>query len=654
MTHHPHLLAPGRIGTMHLRNRVVLCPMGVLLSNPDGSVSDTEVAFYEARARGGAGLLLVGTAQVAYPEGVNHPQMHAVSDDRYLPGMQRLAEAVHRHGAKIAAQLNYMSVHAQYDMLQGNPRLVPYELPFPAPDEVGRMLPREEATAMATAWLTPGSNLELKVATEDDIHRVIGRYAEAAVRCREAGYDGVEVHAGHGYFIDSFLSPRNQRTDGWGGDLRGRARVLLTVIREIRKAVGDDYPVWIRLNSREYHHTVGETFAEQKEVARLALAAGVDAIHLTAYANTDVATAATDSYAPHRVEDLPRYAAELRRETGATVITYGRHDADAADALIADGAGDFVGFARRLLADPEMPRKLADERADQVRPCIYQYTCIGNIALREPVRCAVNPRVGRDAEPLPVPSAARRVLVVGAGPAGLEAAIRLNHAGHAVTLLERDTEVGGMLRRAAATDEPLADYLAWLRRTLADTDVDLRLGEELTASLAPGYDDVVLATGGDWSATDAGGGTLDVPALASWLESDDDTVGARVLVRGTGTPALRIAQLCLTRGRATTLVSPERYVAPELGALGRHRHIQDYLDAGGQLRLRTPYDEAGVEVDTVIDVRPRVGADAPALTALRATVPSGTPIHVVGDAAGPGAINAATQAALDLVLALTR
>lgn len=652
MSPYPHLLSPGRIGSMELRNRVVLCPMGILLSNADGSVSDTEVAFYEARARGGAGLLLIGTAQVAYPEGVNHPQMQAISDDRYLPGMRRLADAVHAHGSKIAAQLNYMGIYAQYDMLQGNPRVVAFEQPFPNPDEVGRMLPREEATAMAEAWLTPGANLEQKVADEDDIVRIIGRYADAAARCQRAGYDGVEIHAGHGYFIDSFLTPRNQRTDGWGGDLDGRTRVLLTVIRQVREAVGPDYPVWIRLNSREYHHEVGETFDEQTEVARRALAAGVDAIHLTAYANTDVATSATDSYAPHRVQDLPRFAAELRRETGATVITYGRHDADAADGLIADGTGDFVGFARRLLADPDMPRKLADSEGDRVRPCVYQYTCIGNIALRTPVRCAVNPQLGRDAEPLPTPMRARQVLVVGAGPAGLETAIRLNQAGHRVTLLERHTELGGMLRQAAAVDSPLADYLAWLRRTLADTDVELRLGEELSGATARGYDDVVLATGGDWSTIDHPAGALDVPSLASWLEDDDDTVGARVLVLGTSIAALRIAQLCRARGRETTLVSPERYVGPELGALGRHRHIQDYLDAGGHLLLRTAYDAHEVEADTVIDVRPRVGEDNPLVASLRAALPADVRIHVLGDAAGPGAINAATQSAMDLVLAL--
>ncbi len=643
MTAYAALLSPGRIGSLELRNRIVLCPMGVLLSNPDGSVSDTEVAFYEARARGGAGLLLIGTANVAYPEGTNHPQMHAVSDDRYLPGMRRLADAVHRHGAKVAAQLNYMGVYAQYDMLRGEPRLVPYEPAFPAPDAVGRMLPREEATAMATAWLTPGANTGFRVATEDDIHRVIGRYAEAAARCQRAGYDGVEIHAGHGYFIDSFLSPRNQRTDGWGGDLAGRARVLLTVIDEVRRAVGPDYPVWIRLNSREYHHDVGETFTEQTEVARLAIEAGVDAIHLTAYANTDVATAATDAYAPHRVGDLPRYAAELRRATGATVITFGRHDVDAAERLIADGTGDFVGFGRRLLADPDLPRKLAGDRPEQIRPCIYQYTCIGNIALREPMRCAVNPRAGRDAEPLPQPSGPRRVLVVGAGPAGLESAIRLNHAGHRVTLIERDVEVGGMLRHAAALDEPLADYLAWLRRTLADTDVDLRLGAEYDPAGATAYDEVVLATGGDW--TSALPGARTVPDLAGWLTADDDTVGARVLVLGTGAPALRIAQLALVRGRATTLVTPERYVAPELGAPGRHRHIQDYLDAGGQLLLRTPDDAVGELVagaDTVIDVRPRVGTP----------LPEGVGGHVVGDAAGPGAINAATRGAMELAATL--
>src|SRR4051794_30815603 len=214
---YPHLFAPGRIGTMDLRNRIVMCPMGMLLGNDDGSVSDNEAAYYEARARGGAALLIVGTVCVGYPEGTNHPRMPGASDDRFLPGMQRLAEGVHRHGAKLAAQLNYMGVYATCDLEAGRPRVVPYDMAQPNPEPLVGMVTRNEGALMMAPFRSPDANFGWKVADEDDIARIVGMYADAAERCRRAGYDGVELHAGHGYIIDEFLAPRNQRDDRWGG-----------------------------------------------------------------------------------------------------------------------------------------------------------------------------------------------------------------------------------------------------------------------------------------------------------------------------------------------------------------------------------------------------------------------------------------------------
>ncbi len=391
----PHLFTPGRIGTLQLRNRIVMCPMGMLLGNDDGSVSENEAAFYEARARGGAGLLLIGTGCVGYPEGTNHPRMPGLSDDRYLGGMRHLADLVHRHGAKVAAQLNYMGTYSFVDVMAGRPRLVPYELPAPDPDRVSMMVTPEEAAMQGAPFMAPGANLAYRVADEDDIIRVIGLYAAAADRCRRAGYDGVELHAGHGYLIDEFLSPRNTRSDRWGGSTENRARLLLEVIGAVRERVGRDYPVWMRINAFERHHDVGERFDDQQRVIEMAVNAGIDAVHLTAYANTNVATAATDSYAPHEVGPLPDYAAMVRESVSVPVITFGRLEPDEAEQVLAEGKADFVAMGRKLIADPDLPRKLEQGRSDDVRPCIYAYRCIGNIAIRVPTNCVVNGKRAR-------------------------------------------------------------------------------------------------------------------------------------------------------------------------------------------------------------------------------------------------------------------
>jgi len=662
------LMTPGRIGTLELRNRIVLCPMGHLFGNDDGSVSENEAAFYEARARGGAGLLVVGTACVAYPRGTNHPRMPAVSDDRYLPGMRDLADRVHRHGARLAAQLNYMGVYSFLDVLQGHRRLVPYRPDPPRPDRLSAMLTPDEVDAMVAPFLDPSAEQGYRVADEDDIAWVIDRYADAADRCRRAGYDGVELHAGHGYLIDEFLSPRNTRGDRWGGTIEGRARLLVEVVRAVRARVGPDYAVWIRINARERHHEVGERFDDQCRAIELAIAAGIDAVHLTAYANTDVATGATDSYAPHVVGSLADDAAAVRARFGVPVITFGRFEPDDAERVVADGKADFVAMGRKLLADPDLPAKLASGRVDDIRPCIYQYRCLGNIALRTPARCVVNPAAGLEHDLRLAPTAApRRVLVAGGGPAGLEAARLLAHVGHDVTLQEAGTRLGGRLLAAAAADQILDAYLGWLVGQVERADVTLELGTPVTADSVPaGTDVVVVATGADWPAPAVplfdGGRLLSLSDLEGWLHADDGTVGDRVVVLGHGKAALSLAELCRRRGRSTTVVGPEACFAPEIGAPGRFRLIAELEAAGVRLVANAAVEAVtgdGVRVaagdaveelpaDSVIGLAPC----RPATTLADGLRAAGLAAHPIGDCQELGYVEGAANGAISLVRSL--
>lgn len=660
----PHLTSPGAIGSLQVPNRIAMCPMGILFSEDDGSVGDREAAFYERRARGGVGLLIQGTACVAYPRGANHARMPAVSDDRYLPGMERLVAGVHRQGGRIAAQLNHMGFYSFLDLIEGRPRLVPFEPARPAPDALSFLAPREELQAMSAPFLDPAAELGFRVADEDDLAWVVSCFADAAERCVRAGYDGLELHAGHGYLLDQFLSPRNTRTDGWGGDLDGRARLLLTVIGAIRERVGAAFPLWMRVNAREYHREVGESFEEQCAVIERAQAAGIDGVHVTAYANTDVATSATDSYAPHVVGDLPGFAAEVRRRTGLPVITFGRFEPDEAERILAEGGADLVAFGRRVLADPDLPRKLAAGASDDVRPCAYQYRCIGNIALRESASCTVNAELGREYEAGPGDATGRRVLVVGGGPAGMEVARLLAGAGATVRLQEAAETLGGRLADAAALDGPLAQLLAWLERQVHAAGVEVVCGRPFSDPAdAGGFDDVVVATGASWAPVDpALPGALGVADLGGWLRRDDATVGDRVAVVGVGRAGLAIARAAVDRGRTVVLVSPEGYVAPQLGMPGRARVVADYLAAGGELvtsatatltgstlRIEPARGEPQVrEVDTVVLADPATvptpawaeGAAAPAR------------VHVLGDAAGPGALVGAFHGAADLAAAM--
>ncbi len=450
----PHLLAPGRIGPMAVRNRIVLTPMGDRLAHDDGSVSERQTAYLEARARGGAGLLVVGSASVTYPAGSYAPCQTALSHDRYLPGLSALAERVHGHGAALAAQLVHDGPNSLFDIAQGRPLLVPSIPPRLQPDARSAMITDAELTAMTQPFVGPTSKLEYRVADEDDLAAVIDAFAQAARRAAQAGFDGVEVHGGHGYLIDSFLSAAtNQRQDRWGGSRANRARLLTEVLAAVRAEVGDELAVWCRLNAVERFRPGGETPEDLDEVAQLAVAAGAQALHVSAATDPGAGLGVTEAHTPHHPGLLVEFARRIKARVEVPVIAVGRIEPEAAEQLLADGGADFVAMGRKLLADPDLPAKLAAGRADQVRPCIYQYRCIGNIFLNQPVACVANAATahGDEAE-LGRTDRPRRVLVAGGGPAGLEAARLLAGRGHQVVLAERVTELGGALRLAGRTD----------------------------------------------------------------------------------------------------------------------------------------------------------------------------------------------------------
>ncbi|HEY4376263.1 MAG TPA: hypothetical protein VGM93_03860, partial [Acidimicrobiales bacterium] len=220
---YPLLTTPGVIGALALRNRMLLCPMGDNLANPDGTISDRQLGYYEARARGGAALLLIGSASIGYPDGATAAEQTAISHDSQLPGLTRLAETVHAEGAAIAAQLVHNGPNAVLDIAHGRPLLVPAKPPRLRMDALSGMVTADEMNAMTEPFTRPGAALTYREATDADLEAVVEGYAAAAGRAQDAGFDGVEIHAGHGYLIDAFLSPStNTRDDRWGGSLDGR------------------------------------------------------------------------------------------------------------------------------------------------------------------------------------------------------------------------------------------------------------------------------------------------------------------------------------------------------------------------------------------------------------------------------------------------
>jgi 2,4-dienoyl-CoA reductase (NADPH2) len=654
-----HLLRPGRIGGMTIRNRLVMSPMETMYGTPDGLPSDRTVAYFAARARGGVGLITVGATGVDH----RHPEtpggLHLATDEA-VAAHRRLVEAVHEHGARIQPQIVHAGPDGLGPELHGVASLGPSVIP---------------------SYLTGRPSVEV---TQAQVREVLDLFRAAVRRAREAGYDGIELHAAHGYmFLGSFLAPqRNRRTDRYRGDRpEGRVQVVLDAVAAIRAEVGADFPITLRISGYE-RVAGGRPMWETARLAPALVEAGVDAFHVSGGVIDRLVTQMVNGPADGDLLNVGA-AAAVRQVVDVPVIAVGRiHDPADAERVLAEGRADFVAMGRPLLADPDLPARLAAGTPERVRPCISCENCIDAMEARFAVDCAVNPRTGRERELAVVPVAVpRHVVVVGGGPAGLEAARVSAERGDRVTLLEAADELGGALRWASVVHPENAPILRWLRAEVERAGIDVRLGERASAAgvvaLAP--EAVVVATGGRYVVPaipgDGGPQVLRgpdlwaLPADASALPAALTRPGARVVLVGGSQMAIELAELLAAGGTFVTILEHRPELAPEIGWKRRTEHM-DRLDRLGVAVLveavATRIDADGVEVrlaggsvrslaaDVVVLVGEVEAADGVAgelAGALAAALP-GVPVHTVGDAAGPALLRAATESGARAAVAL--
>jgi 2,4-dienoyl-CoA reductase-like NADH-dependent reductase (Old Yellow Enzyme family) len=558
------LAAPGRIGPLEVRNRIVMAPMGANLAESDGHAGERMKRYFEARARGGVGLVVVDVGAVAWPAGVSNPFQLGLSSDEFLDDLADLAARVHAHGAKIAIQLHHGSKVSVLDMISGRPMWVPSVPGHRALDLYDDLSPAD-LEASTGAILRSGNKPRYHVMTLDDVAIARGWYADAAARVERAGFDGVEIHAGHGYLLQSFLSPAsNDRDDEYGGPLEQRARFLVEVIADVRAATSGTFATWVRLDGAEIGIEGGITDDDAVRTAQLCADAGAHAVHVSAYADPGKGAAFTIAPLPHEPGAYLPFARRISSAVDVPVIAVGRIEPEVGDDAIAEGTCDFVAMGRKLLADPDLPNKLFAGARDDVRPCIYAYRCVGNIFLMKRSRCVVNPATGREHEiairPAPV---ARRVLVVGGGPAGMETARVAAQRGHDVVLCEASDHLGGNAAIAGAFDDGVAGLVAWHGRQLTQLGVDVRTGapvdRALVESIAP--DAVVVATGRQAPSVRPGD-AMTLAEVARRLRAGE-RLAEPVVVLGFDAVALKVAERLVLDGyRVQAIVGDGALGAP--------------------------------------------------------------------------------------------
>lgn len=703
-----HLMQPASIGKLQLRNRIIMAPMGSNFAESDGTCGERIQAYYEARAAGGAGLLIMGVGAIAFPAGTAEPYQLGLSDDRFLPGLSQLVQRVHKHGAKIAVQLQHAGKTAVRDLIDGRELWVPS---FPPPMKTDMMdsLTPEELGAFISAG-KPKNKPQIRVLEKADIAQLVGWFGEAAERAKRAGFDGVEIHAAHSYIIAGFLSSYyNKRDDEYGGSLENRARLMLEVIHEIRRRTGDDFAVWLRLDARELRLDGGITLEECQAFAQMAETAGVDAVSVSAYAATTSGVAFTEAPLVQKPAGFLDWAAQVKKVVKVPVIAVGRLDPATGDKAIADGKCDFVAMARQLLADPELPNKLLKGNASAIRPCIYCYVCVSQIFVNQRVKCAVNPFTGHEYQKVIMQAAQpQHIVVVGAGPAGLEAARLSSLRGHRVTLLERSNRLGGTLFFAALAYPENGALLDNLVHQVNQLPIDVRLNTHVTPEMLQelGADQVLVANGARRAAPDIPGADLKhvwsgdelrrlmtgdraeeiakaklsltqrtmmkAGSMTGATNSTDAIkqlsklwmpLGKQVVIIGGGLVGLELAEFLLERGRRVTVLEPDTHLGRELSIVRRWRVLDNLRQHEVALLTQVQIERIDAQAVHYLDKdgQPQQASANSVVLALGAgpdssladeLASSGLPIHRLGDSQTLGYIEGALRSATEIALAL--
>lgn len=565
------LFSPIKLGSLELTNRFVIPPMATNLANKDGTVSQALIDYWVARAKGGWGLLIVEFTAIdpLGKVGACHPCLWS---DKFIDGLKRLTDAVHNYRGRIAIQLSHTGRQTTREII-GIAGAQPVSAsPIPCP--LDREMPKELSSA--------------------EVYELIEKFGDAAVRARDAGFDAIEIHGAHGYLLAQFMSAySNKRTDEFGGSLHNRLRFPIEVIHNIRRKIGQPFPLIFRMSAEE-KVPGGRTLDESRVVARVIEEAGVDAIDVS------VGVSGSSQYiiAPPAVPPgfLLSASQEIKKAVSVPVIAVGRinHPLIAEDA-IETGKADLIAWGRPSFADPELPNKVAAGNLDEICPCIYCLQgCLRTFPLpfkplsKLGVTCSVNPFCGREGEMQIKPAIKRKkIIIVGGGPGGLEAAWVAAARGHNVTLYEKNQALGGQYRIAAMPPfkQDIARAIAYYIHTGEKYGVHFNLGIEATATkiLAEKPDAVVLATGGEPLVPRIKGINGGRVVTALEVIQGKKQAGTKVLIVGGSTVGCETADLLGEHQHQVTIVEMLPEIATDVPLSARYFLLQRLKEYGVQV-----------------------------------------------------------------------
>ena len=469
MSQFKRLFEPIKIGEIELRNRIISLSMGNGSKIIDGEMTDKKIDFYAERAKGGAALVYCTFSPICPASELDMLEPGAY-EDRLIPGMRRMVKAFHDNGAKAGCQLLIMPY--AYARKKG------------APSE-----------SVGPSKITGLKGYEPRPLDVEEIEHIIESYGEATRRAREAGFDVVEFHFGMGYLISRFISPlTNSRTDQYGGSLEKRMKLPLDIIASAKKRAGADYTLSCRFCADEFMEG-GYGLEDGRKIAQAIQKAGVHVLNAQGGWH-ESPRALTQQWVPAGA--FAYLSAEIQKVTNLPVVAAYRIDDPAvAEKILAEGKADLIGMARGLLADPEFPNKAREGRADKIRHCIACSRCLDNAFNWEPVACSVNASLGLG--PLKPATQSKKVLVIGGGPSGLEAARITASRGHKVTLCEKDGRLGGLMVLGAVLNDKIEPLIKWLTGEIKSLGIDVRLNTKVTPALLEKLkpDVIILAPGGE-------------------------------------------------------------------------------------------------------------------------------------------------------------